>query len=95
MTYCKEHDIGWLHGVLVGQTDKSMVDTTIEVCLRWTSDRKVPLERLIFQRLCINKDLLFGLDVAIFLHNATHGKRRSTSLADHIYNKSFLIINNL
>ena len=75
MTYGKEHDIGRLHGVLVGQTDQSMVNSTVEVGLRWTSDRKMPLEWLVFQRLSIDKDLLFGLDVAIFLHNATHGKR--------------------
>lgn len=74
-TYREEHDVGWLHGVLVGQAHQAVVDTAVELRLRRTPDREVPLERLVFKWLSIHKDLLLSLDVAVLFHDSTHGER--------------------
>ena len=71
-TYSEKHDVGWLHGVLIRQTNQPVVDASLEVRLGGPSDREMPLERLIFQWLCIDKDLLARPDVLEFFHYAAH-----------------------
>lgn len=46
-TYCEKHDVGWLHGVLIWQTNQPVVDASLEVRLGGPSDREMPLEWLI------------------------------------------------
>jgi len=82
-TYSEKHNVGWLHRVLVGQTDESVVDPPFVVGLGWPSNRKVPLEGFVFKRLCVDKYLLFRLDIPVLFHYSPHCERGSTSVANH------------
>ena len=72
MTYSEKHNVGGLHGVLVGQTDESVVDPTIVIRLCRPSNREVPLERLVFKGFCVRENLLFRRDVLELLHYSLH-----------------------
>ena len=79
LTYRVEHDVRRLHWVLIRQTDETVVDTTFIVCFSRSSYRKMPLKWLIFQRLSIDKDLLFRFYISVFLHYAPHGEWGSST----------------
>lgn len=74
-TYGEEHYVRWLHWVLIGQTDETVVYTTLKVC-RWRpSNGEMPLKGFVLERLSIDEYLLLSFDVSVFLHDSAHGQR--------------------
>lgn len=48
-TYSHEDDAGWLHGVLGGQDDPAMVDSTLKLRPLRTTDGEVPLKEVLLR----------------------------------------------
>ena len=70
---CQEHDVGWLEWVATWKCDDPMIEPAFKRCVRWPSDRKMPLKRFILQRLCIVVWRGITLHVLLLLLYSLHG----------------------
>ena len=70
---CQEHNVGWLEWVTTWESDDPMIEPAFKRCVRWPSDRKMPLKRFILQWLCIVVWRGITLHVFLLLLYSLHG----------------------